>query len=366
MMKKWMAIACLLLVTVVKAQKEKAEAYINSYKELAIAEMIRTGVPASIKLAQGILESGCGESDLAKTSNNHFGIKCKTEWTGARTYHDDDEKGECFRVYQSVEESYRDHSDFLKNRPYYADLFKLDPTDYEGWAKGLKKAGYATNPAYPQQLLKVINDYNLQQYSLEAIDRQKKATIAYKEEVNFTKSNPVQKTSSPETHSPVTHSPIIAVLNKQQPENPNPEPATQNPQPAATKAAAPSYPNGIFTINHSKVIYASAGTSLLSIASQFDIPLAKLIDYNELSEMDVLDTNRLLFIEKKMKRGATDYHMVAEGETLHAISQLEGVRLENLLEYNGLKKESVVSPGDRIYLRSFNTSASPSSAKPGQ
>jgi flagellum-specific peptidoglycan hydrolase FlgJ len=175
-MKKLVLFSLVLMATAAQAQKEKAEAYVNTYKELAIAEMLRTGVPAAIKLAQGILESQSGESDLAKTSNNHFGIKCKTEWTGARTYHDDDEKAECFRVYATVEESYRDHSDFLKNRPYYADLFKLDPTDYEGWAYGLKKAGYATSPTYPQQLLKVINDYNLQQYSLEALERQKHTT----------------------------------------------------------------------------------------------------------------------------------------------------------------------------------------------
>src|SRR4051794_20661431 len=148
-----------------QTDKLRIDAYVNSYKELAISEMLRTGVPASITLAQGILETAGGQSDLAAVANNHFGIKCKPEWTGETMTHDDDLKNECFRKYQSVEDSYRDHSDFLKSRPFYAFLFKLDPTDYEGWAKGLKKAGYATNPTYAQQLIRLIVENNLQSYS---------------------------------------------------------------------------------------------------------------------------------------------------------------------------------------------------------
>jgi len=151
------------------AQREKALAYVEKYKDLAIAEMQRTGIPASITLAQGILESQFGESDLAKNANNHFGIKCKTEWTGPKTYHDDDLKQECFRVYASAEESYKDHSNFLMTREWYAFLFKLKPTDDTGWAYGLKKAGYATEKNYPQRLLKLINEYQLQQYNLTGL-----------------------------------------------------------------------------------------------------------------------------------------------------------------------------------------------------
>jgi flagellum-specific peptidoglycan hydrolase FlgJ len=151
------------------AQREKATAYIQLYKEAAMTEMMRSGVPASITLAQGMLESGYGESDLCKRSNNHFGIKCKENWTGEKVYHDDDEKGECFRAYPTAADSYKDHSDFLKTRPWYAFLFKLDPTDYEGWAKGLKKAGYATEKDYPKRLMDIINNYDLQQYTLLAI-----------------------------------------------------------------------------------------------------------------------------------------------------------------------------------------------------
>src|SRR5688500_4194064 len=150
-----------LLSTISWSQKKAiVQEYINEYKELAIAEMKRTGVPASITLAQGIHESGAGNSKLAAASNNHFGIKCKSNWTGETVRHDDDAKAECFRKYSCVEDSYRDHSDFLKNGTRYSFLFSIDPADYSEWAIGLKKAGYATNPKYPQMLIKLIEDYN--------------------------------------------------------------------------------------------------------------------------------------------------------------------------------------------------------------
>ncbi len=152
-------------------QSETVRKYIDAYKDLAMQEMLRTGVPASITLAQGIHESGAGNSKLALSSNNHFGIKCKSNWTGETVKHDDDAKGECFRKYPSPVDSYKDHSDFLKNGARYASLFTLDPEDYTGWANGLKKAGYATNPKYPQVITKLVEDYNLQQYSLIALGK---------------------------------------------------------------------------------------------------------------------------------------------------------------------------------------------------
>lgn len=145
--------------------------YIRTYRQLAVDEMIRTGVPASIKLAQGIHETEAGQSDLVNRSNNHFGIKCKTGWQGNKVYHDDDARGECFRSYDKAEDSYSDHSNFLRGNQRYAFLFELDPTDYKSWAFGLKKAGYATNIKYSQILIKLIEDYNLQQYSLIALGR---------------------------------------------------------------------------------------------------------------------------------------------------------------------------------------------------
>ena len=353
-MKKIILFSCLFISVAVQAQKEKAQAYIDTYKELAIAEMLRVGVPASITLAQGVLESQYGESDLAKTSNNHFGIKCKTEWMGAKTYHDDDEKGECFRVYESVEKSYMDHSEFLKSRPHYAFLFKLDPTDYDGWAKGLKKAGYATSPTYPQQLLKIINDYNLQQYSLQALARQNNDVPATN--TNTMVSNPMNNTIPPEIKnmSPIEKETMVAKqLEKIE------EATTQTVITIKTATKKPTaYPQGIFSINHVKVIYGTEGTSLLSLAEQYDIPLGKLLEFNDLSEMDVLDMDRLMFIERKLKKGSNDLHTVATGETLHDICQAEGIRLDNLLEYNRLKKGAILSAGEKVMLHAANTPVS--------
>ena len=158
-------IALLILPLSLIAQTQITKAYINQYKDIAMKEMKRTGIPASITLAQAIVESSSGESNLAKKFNNHFGIKCKIEWKGETTYQDDDTKQECFRVYPNAESSFRDHSDFLKNRPNYASLFELDPVDDTAWANGLKKAGYATASDYPKKLLKVIDDYELAQYN---------------------------------------------------------------------------------------------------------------------------------------------------------------------------------------------------------
>jgi flagellum-specific peptidoglycan hydrolase FlgJ len=147
-------------------------AYISQYKAIAMKEMKRTGVPASITLAQAILESNSGESNLAKNHNNHFGIKCKSDWTGAKAYQDDDAKQECFRAYDAAEVSFKDHSNFLKNRPNYVDLFLLDPVDDTAWAYGLKKAGYATASDYPKKLLKIIDDYELAQYNFPELENE--------------------------------------------------------------------------------------------------------------------------------------------------------------------------------------------------
>jgi len=152
-------------------------AYIERFQALAIEEMRQTGIPASIKLAQGIYESGAGTSRLAKEGNNHFGIKCKTEWTGKTIRHTDDRRQECFRRYASAEDSYRDHSQFLRTRSHYAFLFELDPYDYKAWARGLKQAGYATSPKYPEAIVRLIETYQLDRFdrtdptSLDALDR---------------------------------------------------------------------------------------------------------------------------------------------------------------------------------------------------
>jgi LysM repeat protein len=362
-MKRITLFIVLIISSTLHAQREKAEAYINKYKDLAIAEMQRTGIPASITLAQGILESQFGESDLAVNANNHFGIKCKAEWTGQKTYHDDDLKKECFRVYPSAEESYKDHSNFLMTRDWYAFLFKLDPIDDSGWAYGLKKAGYATEKDYPQRLLKLINDYQLQQYSLAALGKpfSEITTSNKRSSNNSRKQKIINQTDFPiNTGSTIVEAEPVLIKKSIEAtdleEKNEPEVSVKKQEDTGTEIKKTSlYPNNIFTINHSRVIYAEAGISLLSIANNYDISLSKLIEFNELAESDILTNDQLIFLEKKLKKGASDIHISTGDETLTIISQKEGVRLESLLEYNKLKKDALLREGDKINLRAPNT-----------
>lgn len=340
------------------AQQEKAKAYINLYKDVAIAEMQRSGVPAAITLAQGMLESGYGESELCRKSNNHFGIKCKEEWTGEKVYHDDDSKQECFRAYPSASESYKDHSDFLKSRPWYGFLFKLDPTDYEGWAMGLKKAGYATEKDYANRLIKIINDFNLQQFSLSSIITTKK------EDENSVKKDTNQIVQTTAAIA-LLDSPTVAPIKK------DTAITIEKEEPIDTMVAiaeAPivdmvvqkksKYADGIFTINHSKVFYAKEGTSLLSIANKYGIALSKLLAFNDMQEIDILNSDTLIFIEPKLKRGASDFHVVNDGETIHSISQTEGIQQNSLFQYNSIKSGIVLKKDEKIYLRSRTVKSS--------
>jgi LysM repeat protein len=298
--------------------------YINNYKDLAISEMQRSGIPSSIILAQGIHETEAGTSELVKKSNNHFGIKCKDAWTGSVVYHDDDERGECFRSYDLPEDSYKDHSDFLLHSARYAFLFKLDPTDYSAWAYGLKKAGYATNNRYPQILIKLIEDYNLQQYTMIAmgkIKRDDEKQIA-KEDDNF----PAQAGASN----------IVKTENNV----------------AISLPPAPKYPDGEFIINNTKVIFSKAGTSLLSIADQYNISLSRLLDFNDLKVENVLIKDQLLFLQRKRKISDNEFHIVKNGESLYDICQNEGVRYESILEMNQLTDGLQPAVGEKIYLES--------------
>lgn len=305
--------------------------YIKTYRQMAVDEMIRTGVPASIKLAQGIHETEAGQSDLVNRSNNHFGIKCKTGWQGDKVYHDDDERGECFRSYATPQESYSDHSNFLRKNQRYAFLFELDPTDYKSWAYGLKKAGYATNIKYSQILIKLIEEYDLQQYSLIALGKQAPPMDMV-----------VSGSTTGSTAGPAA--PIMEVVE-----------AVQEP--------VRDYPSGEFLINNTKVILAPAGTVLLSIAQKYDIPLSRLYEFNELGTEEVLLHSQLVFLQRKRKKGNTEYHTVTPGETLYDISQTEGIRLENLLEFNFLKPGDRPKPGSILYLQE-NATAAPELVQP--
>jgi len=314
--------------------------YINKYKDLAIAEMQRTGIPASIKLAQGIHETSAGTSELVKKSNNHFGLKCKAEWTGMTVKHTDDAPNECFRKYENPIDSYKDQSNYLKDTPRYASLFDIDPTDYKAWAWGLKNAGYATNPKYSQVLIKLIEDYDLQDYTMIALGKLKpgQETLAKNEIKNENKNSeiiiPVEKTvvMSPE--------PEVVVYSKKD---------TKKEVIVETK---PEYPDGEFKINETKVIYAKKGTSYLSIAEKYAIPLARIFEFNDMKVQESVEKDRLIYIMRKRKVGLNEQHIVKPGETLSDIAQSEALRIESLLEYNFLQPNMQPAVGSVLYLRS--------------
>lgn len=356
-------------------------AYITQFKAIAMKEMKRTGVPASITLAQAILESNSGESNLAKNHNNHFGIKCKSDWTGAKTYQDDDAKQECFRVYEAAELSFKDHSNFLKNRPNYVDLFLLDPVDDTAWSYGLKKAGYATASDYPKKLLKIIDDYELAQYNFpelaNEIEEEASAKVLADTPVIKTPSDaPVNKvfidTSVKSLNKPLgitqmnSNENLAPLPSKSLPTKPLPavqkdtikkdtvkkeiitaiqttqkEPvkieAVKEPtiiQPTLINQPTYNYPEGKFRINNVQVIFGRENMSYIDIALKYNVPLYKLFEYNEIEASNILKRDQLIFLAPKKKAGATSFHTVKYNTSLHEISQLEGVQLNALKLYN--------------------------------
>lgn len=323
-MKNSSLLFCLLFSLHVFAQQTDAvKNYINQFKDIAIQEMQRTGVPAAITLAQGIHESGIGQSRLATLANNHFGIKCKSNWTGESISHDDDAKNECFRKYSSPDESYRDHSDFLKSGQRYAFLFQLEPTDYIGWANGLKQAGYATNPKYAPTLIKLIEDYHLQDYTLMALNNNSKPT-----------DSKIQETGA----SIVVHPKSV-------------EQTQTNNSISSSSKNQPTYPTGLFKINDTKVIYAFSGTSYLSIAEEYNIDLRKLFEINEMKQSEEVEKGGLIYLQKKKTKGEGFFHIVESGETLYDIAQKEAIRLKSLMELNLLTSNVQPAVGERLFLR---------------
>lgn len=328
-----------------QAQKEQdILRYIATYKDMAIREEQRTGVPAAIKLAQGIHETEAGKSDLVLRSNNHFGIKCKSTWTGDKVFHDDDARGECFRRYTRAEDSYMDHSDFLKSNTRYAFLFRLDPTDYQAWAYGLRQAGYATNIKYSQILISIIKNYNLGDYTLIALGRMQES-----DHVVSTPSIPAIARNQP-----------VAILPDLKEELPDVEPV---------------YPAGEFTINGTRVIYAKENTDWLSIAEKYRVSKSRLWDFNDLEiDDDVLVTGQLVFLQRKRRVGEKEVHVVRKGENIYTICQSEGIRYESLLKLNHLNGEQNPAIGEKLYLQSnapvkpvlVNETRQPVITNPGQ
>ena len=284
---------CLLGIFSLQAQtrNKQYEEYIKQYRDIAVEEMKKYHIPASITLAQGLLESGAGQSTLARKSNNHFGIKCGSDWKGKSVRHDDDERNECFRAYKHPKQSYEDHSKFLVSRPRYASLFKLKITDYKGWARGLKKAGYATNPRYAEQLIGIIELYDLDKYD-------KKGGLKWMKE------------------NPNPHQPYIA--------------------------------NGLV------YIVVRSGDTWKSISKEFDISRKKLRKYNDHYKGYELKVGDILYLEKKNRRADKEHivHVLRAGESMYSISQKYGIRLKRLYKLNKMSEdESTPEVGTILRLR---------------
>lgn len=273
--------------------------YIDTYKELAMKEMEQSGIPASITLAQGILESGDGNSRLARKANNHFGIKCH-DWKGKSVRHDDDEKNECFRKYKSVDESYRDHTEFLATRSRYASLFELEQDDYKAWARGLKKAGYATSPTYASALIKLIEENELYQYDQVVIAR----SGSRKGKADYDKTE---------------------------------------------------YAGGrkLYYNNRVKYVLAREGDDFLSLSEELDVFNWQLPKYNDLPDRNVFAEGEKVYLQPKRNKAeaGNKVHIVSEGETLHSISQLYAMKIEKLAFRNDLDPDTELTAGQELLLR---------------
>jgi len=280
--------------------------YIEKYKDVAIQEMAEFGIPASITLAQGVLESGNGNSRLATEANNHFGIKCHKGWEGPSIKMDDDAKNECFRKYDQAYNSYKDHSFFLSQRGRYASLFDLQITDYKGWARGLKKAGYATNPKYADLLIKIIEENELHKFDLYGGD--------------------------------------YVAVNKY----PDEIPKEMNREYEAFAVAKNE--RKVFKNNDRKFIFARKGDDYYKIADDFNIYNYQIWKYNELSKEDQLQDGQMIYIEKKKNKASTPFHTVVAGETMHSISQLYGIKLKQLYKKNRMKIGSKPRTGQVLWM----------------
>lgn len=291
--------------------------YIEKYAPIAISEMKRTGVPASIKLAQGMIESDFGRSRLARVANNHFGIKCHSTWKGPMVYHHDDALDECFRKYSDPEQSFRDHSDFLVTGSRYRALFNLDPTDYKGWARGLKSAGYATNPAYADMLIKKI-ELN----GLDAFDR------------GYSKVDIRPKPGTKEVRGAGSSRPTGMTADR----------GSRYPASVAGR---------VLTMNRVDYIVAAASDTHESVMRDFNLLRWELEKYNEHLSVSDLKPGEIIYLQPKRKRAepGVRYHIVRQGESMYTISQLYAIRLANLYEMNFMEDGTQPETGRKVNLR---------------
>ncbi len=304
---------CFVTTTVVAQKKMTSEDYIIRYKDVALKKMQEHRIPASITLAQGMLESGNGNSILAREANNHFGIKCHKEWTGKTFFMDDDEKNECFRAYRHPEESFEDHSFFLTSRNRYSSLFDLEIMDYKAWADGLKKAGYATNPRYPEILTGIVERFRLFHYDSLAM-----GLIG----------------ETPEGKTVVIHAnPMITISDMK---------------------VVKQWKSGrlIHQNNHKKLIIIAQGDEITALAKELGMFTWQLRKYNELNKGDTLLPGSPLYVEKKARKSYEfAEHFIEKGETLKELSQRYGIRLSQLLKMNGLAEGAKPPVGTRLRLR---------------
>jgi len=298
-----------------QARRMTTREYINKYKDIAIKDMKVYKIPASITLAQGILESGSGNSKLARKANNHFGIKCHNGWRGKRIFVADDIRHDCFRKYKSPEASYRDHSKFLTQGQRYAFLFRYPITDYKDWAYGLKRAGYATNPRYPQLLINYIEKYHLYKY-----DRGGKRYAGRKR-----KSRSSRRAMAYQT-------PKITSF---------------------VKVRTSIYGRPVLENNRRRVIIVKSGDTFKKVAAEFEMSTHKLLMINELKRRYILHPGMLLYLQKKASKAERGYkyHVVKQGETLWGISQLYGIRLSSLLRKNNLPRRYQAATGTKLRVR---------------
>lgn len=297
--------------------------YINSYKDLAITEMKRTGIPASITLAQGIIESDCGHSTLAREANNHFGIKCHDDWTGPTIRHNDNRRNECFRKYHKPEESFYDHSDFLKSVPRYGFLFSINSTDYKAWAHGLKKAGYATNPDYANMLIRTIEENNLWYF-----DRGYIAAILPPQTSDSVK-GPLSSHSADSTKKTVkSPSGNMAVLAR---------------------------PPRVMENNRIQYIIVKDGDTREKLENEFQLLKWELSKYNELRDDFLLTPGQILYLQPKRDKAepGKEYYSTVDGDTMYFISQRYGIKLKRLYEMNRMTYGTEPEPGEKIWLRSI-------------
>ncbi len=259
-----------------KQYNEQVYAYIARFKDLAIAEQQRTGVPASIKLAQGIYETGAGSSELCTNASNHFGIKCKNTWTGDTYTYTDDAKDECFRKYESDIASYKDHSDFLRNNKRYSTLFLISPTDYAAWAYGLKRCGYATNPQYAKKIIKTIEDFKLQEYTYAGINGQEAEPVFY---ADASGKQDLSRRASAGEHIPEHDRTPVAATSTEEEE----ELIVTNASPQERESGVKDYYTST-TKNGKRGFYARKGDILLEYAIKNKIRYAKILELNDLSD----------------------------------------------------------------------------------